>query len=217
MFPEVWAWRELLFLGFKRRRTSGEENRLAVPKRARNLARNCARKTVFRGAEFCAKFGAKLARKIWAYDLQYRKISHQFPACLVPKISRPFLNLLSWFFSPAHPGLSYHRLFPFFMGRNKTSQRIGARSATKLQHNLRWDKENVLERKMPQGLVLVKWLWAKQSKGAEIEGVWIFKTKFPANFSLHSRIARQPLRTKCHEFWKWGRAKYPRCIGVLCM
>ena len=94
-------------------------------------------KLFFGAVEFCAKFGAKLARKIWAYDLQYRKISHQFPACLVPKISRPFLNLLSWFFSPAHPGLSYHRLFPFFMGRNKASQRIGARSATKLEHNLR--------------------------------------------------------------------------------
>ena len=103
----------------------------------REIWREIVRKTVFRGAEFCAKFGAKLARKIWAYDLQHRKISHQVPACLVPKISRPFLNPLSWFFSPAHPGLSYHRLFPFFMGRNKTSQRIGARSATKLQYNLR--------------------------------------------------------------------------------
>ena len=44
------------FLGFQ---TSREENRLAEPERARNLARIFARKTCLGAAKSYAKFGAK--------------------------------------------------------------------------------------------------------------------------------------------------------------
>ena len=84
-------------------------------------------------------------------------------------MSRPFSNPSSWFSPPAHPGLSCHGLFLFFMGGNKASQRIRARSATKLQHNIQSSdanatKKNALERKMPRKLALVKLLLARRSR-----------------------------------------------------
>ena len=92
------------FLGFKGAERA-ERKTGWLCQNGREIWREIVCEKLFFGArKFCAKF----ARKIWAYDLQYPKISHKFLACLVPKISRPFLNLFSWSFPPAHPGLSCH-------------------------------------------------------------------------------------------------------------
>ena len=41
---------------------------------------------------------------------------------------------------------------------------------------------------MPQGLVLAKWLLARQSKGAEIEGVWTGNFRPQASFAPKNQI-----------------------------
>ena len=82
------------------------------------------------------KFARNLREQFVPIINNTEKNSHKFLAFSVPKIPRPFLNLFSWFFHPAYPGLSCHGQFPFFMGSNRISQRIKARSATRLQHDI---------------------------------------------------------------------------------
>ena len=60
---------------------------------------------------------------------------------------------------------------------------INARSATRVQHNIQWDKEECACEKDASGNV--RCFLARQSRGAEIEGA--SKTEFPANFSLYWR------------------------------
>ena len=114
--------------------------------RVRNLARNYARITFFR----VRNFTRNSALIIWASDLQYPNISHKFPACLLPKI----------------PGLSCHGLFPFSMGRTRTPERIGARSATKLQHNIQWDKEECASRTSSCEMTLSKTIQGGRDRGS---------------------------------------------------
>ena len=130
--PKSLSLKELLFLGVSKALSERRGKPAGCAKTGAKCDAKLCAKTFFGGAEFARNF----ARKMWAYDLQYPKISHKFPACLLPKLPHLFSILFSWFFTPAHPGLTCHGLFPFFMARNRTSQRIGAMSATKLQHNI---------------------------------------------------------------------------------
>ena len=63
--------------------------------------------------------------------------------------------------------------------------------------------KNVLERKMFQEPVLMKWLLARQSRGAETEGVYMFTTESPVSFPLRRRspnlVAHRP-RLQSHNF-----------------
>ena len=74
----------------------------------------CAKMGAKSGTKLCPKcfisgaqhFAQNLVRKIYNTP----KELHKFPACLVPKIKRPFSKVLSWFLPPAHHGLSCHGL-----------------------------------------------------------------------------------------------------------
>ena len=81
------------FLGFQRRRASGEENGWLC-QNGREIWSELVREKLFFGAR---NFARNVARNFGAYDLEYPKISHIAPAYLVPKIPRPFLNLFLGF------------------------------------------------------------------------------------------------------------------------
>ena len=140
----------LLFLGAQRLWASGEENGLPVPKRARNLVRNCARQNSFLGREILRKFKMGL----------WFTAPKNFTQLLSPKNSTPVFERFSWFCPPAHSSWSCTDCSPSSWVETK---RPGVQQGYNTTSNE--TKKNVLGRKMPQGLVLVKWLLTRESRG----------------------------------------------------
>ena len=95
-----------------------------------------------------------------AYDLHTApKNFTQISRLLSHKNDTPVFSCSPW------SGLSCHGLFLFFMGRSKPHGESWPGAQQSYNITSTETKKNVLERKMPQGIVLVKSLLARQSKG----------------------------------------------------
>ena len=107
----------------------------------------CTIKAFFGGAESCVKFSAKLAKKLGLRFTATKQFTQMSLLLSPPKLHACF-RTFSWFFPPAHPGLSCHGLFPFFMCRSKPHRESGP--AVQQGYNITSNKtkKNVLERKM---------------------------------------------------------------------
>ena len=118
---------------------------------AKSGAKLCAI-NFFRSAEVCAKF----TQKIGPMTKKCTQVSRLLSPSNFPPVFEPF----SWLVSPAHPGMSCHGLFPFFMNGAKPHRESGPGVQQSYNITSNEIKRNVLERKMPQGLlpglVLVK-------------------------------------------------------------
>ena len=125
-----------------------------------------------RNLEFCAKFAINLG--LW---FTMPKYFAPISRLLSPKFPPRFRTFFSLFFPPAHPDCLTKDCSPSSWIETKPHRESGPGVQQSYNMTSNETKRNVLERKMPQELVLVKWLLARQSKGAEIAGVWSFKAE----------------------------------------
>ena len=95
--------------------------------------RETLRKELFWGGKICVKFGAKVCKKSGPLIYSTENSTQTF-TCLVSKehaLFEPFFLAFPLLALSVVP-----RTVPFFIGRNKASQRLRTRSATRLQHNI---------------------------------------------------------------------------------
>ena len=146
------------FLGFQRCWASGEENWLAVRGTLHEIWRE--------------KLG------LW---LTAPKNLTQISGLPRPKKSTPCFRACSLGCPPCSQWLSCHRTVPFFIGRNKDFTENQCQECKRLEQNIQWGKDECAW-DMSQELALVEWLLARQSRGAETQGVRILKGKISPQF-----------------------------------
>ena len=173
--------------------SSGEEKQLAVPKLARNQARTFAQQKLLFGARRFARNLARNLRKILGLWFTARNIFTQISHLLRPQNSTPVFEPF-FFVLPSCSSffLSCHGLFPSSWTETRTSKRLRARRATRLQHSIQWDKK--------------KWSWEKDASLTSSREITSSRTIHEGrhrNLNLQSNFSRISLSTANQLLLAW--------------